>query len=134
MSQSALNDLSGSSEEDSEEEEGQHPEPISFQSRLDLQRFQQYLQEEENRNTNAVPMASSLSQADLQRLQQLQQMLLAQEHHGNGVHDGSHTLSTISGNVGGSMQFSQQAQDPAHSTHLVGEPPVAFKGEKVIPL
>lgn len=133
MSQSALNDLSGSSEEDSEEDEGQRPDPISFQSQLDLQRFQQYLREEENSNSNAIPTASSLSQADLQRLHQLQQMLLAQDHHGNGVRDGNHTLSTISGNVGGSMQLIQQAQGPAHSTHLAGEPAAALQGETVIP-
>lgn len=133
MSQSALNDLSSSSEEDSEEDEGQRPDPISFQSRLDLQRFQQYLQEEENSNSNAIPTASSLGQADLQRLHQLQQMLLAQDHHGIGVRDGNHTLSTISGNVGGSMQLIQQAQGPAHSTHLAGEPAAALQGETVIP-
>ena len=147
MSQSALNDLSSSSEEDSEEEEGgqhqgqghQRPEAIRFEPRLDLRHFQQYLrEEEENSNSNAIPSsAAALSQADLQRLQQLQQMLLAQEGNSHGAvrGDEGHTLSTISGHAGGSsLQLGQAfSRGPAHSTHLLGESSVPFQGKKVIP-
>ena len=149
MSQSALNDLSSSSEDNSEEEEGrgqgqgqghQRPEAIRFEPRLDLRHFQQYLrEEEENSNSNAIPSsAAALSQADLQRLQQLQQMLLAQEGSGHGAvrGDEGHTLSTISGHAGGgsSLQLGQAfSRGPAHSTHLLGEPSVPFPGKKVIP-
>ncbi|XP_076463090.1 spindle and centriole-associated protein 1-like isoform X2 [Babylonia areolata] len=130
MSQSALNDLSGSSEGDSEEEEegegvgeGQHRNPVSFQPLLDLQRFQQFVWEEENRNSNAVPTAASLSHADVQRLQQLQQILLAGAGSGQGVADNNHTLSTISGHPAASrLQLGPHSQGPAHSTQVL-EPP-----------
>ncbi|KAK7101098.1 spindle and centriole-associated protein 1-like [Littorina saxatilis] len=138
VSQSALNDFSGSSADESEEDkEGQQPEPMNFQSRLDLQSYQQYLQEEENSNSNAIPTGGSVgvSQADIQRLQQLQQILLAQDRHqGNSVRDNNHTLSTISGNVAGSMLLGgQQAQGPAHSTQLPGEQFASFPGQHTPP-
>ncbi|KAK3782521.1 hypothetical protein RRG08_061751 [Elysia crispata] len=56
MNQSALNDVQSDSESelDSEEENGQ-PQPISYHSKLNLQRFQDYLQEEEKLSAHMDP-------------------------------------------------------------------------------
>ncbi|KAK7501200.1 hypothetical protein BaRGS_00007685 [Batillaria attramentaria] len=131
MSQSALNDLSETESSDSDTED-QHAEPVNFQSQLDLQRFQHFLQQEENRNSNALPSSASMSQTDIQRLQQLQQFLRTEEptrDGGDGLsrgagprNDNNQTLSTISGTVGASIQFSQHPHGPAHSTHLLADP------------
>lgn len=147
MSQSAINDLS-ETESSGSEAEDQQPEPISFQSQIDIQRFQQFLQEEESRNLNnsAIPSAAAMSQADLQRLRQLQQFLQPQELTGDSAgggegrgrgggpsHENNQTLSTISGRGGASIQFSQQAHGPAHSTHLLADHPSSGQVGRIPP-
>lgn len=126
MSQSALNDLSNSSEdgdEESDEDDGQRPEPTYFHHQLDLQRFQQFLQEEENHNNNAIPSSVANTQSDLRHLQKLQQVLLGHSLPFNlGIPDGNQTLSTISGNAGpGVITQSGYAAHPgpAHSTQIM---------------
>ncbi|PVD22845.1 hypothetical protein C0Q70_16103 [Pomacea canaliculata] len=86
MSTSALNDLSETSDS---ETEGQQPTPINFQSLMDIQRFQQFLYEEENRNTNAIPSSDLPNQADAQRLDQLRKFLADEAQRQFGAADGA---------------------------------------------
>uniref|UniRef100_A0A2C9LCX3 Spindle and centriole-associated protein 1 n=1 Tax=Biomphalaria glabrata TaxID=6526 RepID=A0A2C9LCX3_BIOGL len=55
MDQSALNDLYSCSESDSDDSEIARPKPISYESKLNLQRFQEYLQQEENKSALMDP-------------------------------------------------------------------------------
>ncbi|XP_005106693.1 spindle and centriole-associated protein 1 [Aplysia californica] len=54
MDQSALNDVEDS-DSDEDDEEIDQPEPISYQPKMNLQRFQEYLQEEEKRSVQQDP-------------------------------------------------------------------------------
>lgn len=130
MSTSALNDLSETSDS---ETEGQQPTPINFQSLMDIQRFQQFLYEEENRNTNAIPSSDLPNQADAQRLDQLRKFLTDEAQRQFGAADGAErfgavggkiqndnnqTLSTISGHGETRSHIGPQGHGPVHSTHL----------------
>ncbi|KAH9515428.1 Spindle and centriole-associated protein 1 [Bulinus truncatus] len=57
MDQSALNDIESSSESDSDDTEVGRPDPISYESKLNLQRFQEYLQEEERKTVHMNPVS-----------------------------------------------------------------------------
>lgn len=54
MDQSALNDMDSSVYSDSSDSEDR-PKPISYESKMDLQRFQEFLKEEEKRTVNMDP-------------------------------------------------------------------------------
>ncbi|XP_059142949.1 spindle and centriole-associated protein 1-like [Physella acuta] len=62
MDQSALNDIESGS--DSDYGEVKRPNPISFESKMDLKRFQEYLREEERQTGYMEPPSSFLSQQD----------------------------------------------------------------------
>ena len=122
MNQSALNDMSReSSEGGSDNEDGQRPNAGHFQPQLNIQRFQEYLQhQEENCNSNAIPEHNAITESDLMRIEQLHRILFPTDKAHSNPREATtnqQNLSSICGHLD-SVRFCSAEQGPTHSTQL----------------